>query len=109
MTSTGAYALLGLAITSEVAATLALKASDGMTRLYPALLVVGGYAVAFYMLALTLRNLPVGFVYGVWSGLGVVGVALLGVVVFGETLSAVKLAGVALIVAGVVLLELGSA
>jgi small multidrug resistance pump len=102
------YALLALAIASEVIATTALKASDGMTRVMPSILVVGGYALAFYLLALTLRTMPVGFVYGVWSGLGVIGVALAGIVLFGEALNAVKVAGVALIVGGVVLLRNGS-
>lgn len=108
MTPIVSYGLLGLAIASEVVATSALKASDGMTRTLPALLVVGGYAIAFYLLALTLRTMPVGFVYGVWSGLGVVGVAIVGIVLFGEVLTGAKIAGVVLIVAGVVLLKTGS-
>ena len=108
MTPLLSYGLLGLAILSEIVATSALKASDGMTRSLPAMLVVGGYAVAFYLLALTLRTMPVGFVYGVWSGLGVIGVAIVGILVFGEVLTAAKIAGITLIVAGVVLLKTGS-
>lgn len=108
MTPALSYTLLGLAIASEIVATSALKASDGMTRTLPATLVVAGYALAFYLLALTLRTMPVGLVYGVWSGLGVVGVAIVGIALFGEALNAVKMAGVVLIVAGVVLLKNGS-
>jgi small multidrug resistance pump len=102
------YVLLTIAIASEVIATSALKASDGMTRLVPGVVVVAGYALAFYLLALTLRTMPVGFVYGVWSGLGVVGVALVGIALFDEAFNGVKLAGVVLVVAGVILLEHGS-
>jgi len=101
----GPYAMLALAIASEVVATSALKASYGMTRLAPASLVVVGYSAAFYLLALTLKTLPVGVVYAIWSGLGMVGVALIGAILFGEPLGAVKLAGIALIIAGVALLN----
>lgn len=109
MMSMGSYLLLGLAIVSEVVATSALKASAGMTRLGPGLLVVGGYALAFYLLALSLKTLPVGFVYAIWAGLGVVGVAFAGMAFFGEHFTAVKAAGVVLIIAGVALVERGSA
>jgi small multidrug resistance pump len=105
MMSIGSYVLLGLAILSEVVATSALKASDGMTRLWPSLLVVGGYAIAFYLLALSLKTLPVGFVYAIWAGLGVVGVALTGAVFFGESFTPIKLAGIALIIGGVALVK----
>ncbi len=108
MTTIASYTLLAIAIASEVVATSALKASDGMTRFVPVVLVVSGYALAFYLLALTLRTMPVGLVYGVWASLGIVGVAVVGSVFFGEAFNSVKLAGIALVVAGVVLLELGS-
>jgi small multidrug resistance pump len=109
MTAALTWFLLGLAILSEVVATSALKASDGMTRLVPGLVVVGGYAIAFWLLALTLRTLPVGFVYGVWAGLGVIGVAIVGALFFGETLGAIKIIGFVLIVTGVILIKAGSA
>ena len=109
MTAVLTWFLLGLAILSEVVATSALKASDGMTRLVPGLVVVGGYAIAFWLLALTLRTLPVGFVYGVWAGLGVIGVAIVGALFFGETLGAIKIIGFVLIVTGVILIKAGSA
>lgn len=108
MTPSLANFLLGLAIASEIVATSALKASDGMTRLGPGVLVVAGYALAFYLLALTLRTMPVGFVYAVWAGLGVVGVALVGAVLFGEAINATKIVGIACVVVGVVLLKTGS-
>ena len=101
----GPYTMLGLAIASEVIATSALKASHGMTRLAPAALVVTGYAAAFYLMAQTLKTLPVGSVYAIWSGLGVVGVAAIGAILFGEALGPVQLAGIALIIAGVALLR----
>lgn len=108
MTPSLANFLLGLAIASEIVATSALKASDGMTRLGPGVLVVAGYALAFYLLALTLRTMPVGFVYAVWAGLGVVGVALVGAVLFGEAINTTKIVGIACVVVGVVLLKTGS-
>jgi small multidrug resistance pump len=104
-----AYAFLGLAIVSEVIATSALKASDGMSRLGPAAIVVIGYAIAFYLLALSLKSLPVGFVYAIWAGLGIIGVALIGAALFGESFTTVKVAGIAMIVAGVALVKLGTA
>lgn len=78
------FVYLVLAIIAEVVATSALKASMGFTRPLPSLLVVGGYAVAFYLLSLVLRSLPVGLTYAIWAGLGIVLVTLVGVVVFGE-------------------------
>lgn len=105
MTSPLSYLLLILAILSEVVATSALKASDGMTRLWPASLVVAGYTVAFLLLAQTLKVLPVGLAYAIWAGVGVVGVALVGVFFFGEVMTPTKVAGMALIIVGVVLVQ----
>ncbi len=96
---------LAIAIVSEVVATSALKASAGFTRLYPSLLVVGGYALAFYFLSLTLRTIPVGVAYAIWSGVGVVLVCLLGWLVYGQKLDMPAVAGIGLIVAGVVVLN----
>lgn len=105
MTTPLSYILLILAILSEVVATSALKASDGMTRLWPASLVVVGYAIAFLLLAQTLKVLPVGLTYAIWAGVGVVGVALVGVFFFGETMTPIKIAGMALIIVGVILVQ----
>jgi small multidrug resistance pump len=96
---------LAIAIVSEVVATSALKASAGFTRLYPSLLVVGGYALAFYFLSLTLRTIPVGVAYAIWSGVGVVLVCLLGWFLYGQKLDLAAVAGIGLIVAGVVVLN----
>lgn len=105
MTATLSYVLLVLAIISEIVATSALKASYGMTRLVPSLVVVVGYGLAFLLLSHTLKTMPVGFVYAVWSGVGIVGVALVGAMLFGEAITAPKIAGMALIILGVGLLE----
>lgn len=99
---------LAVAIVCEVIATAALKASDGFTRLWPSLLVVAGYCLAFYALSLALRTIPVGVAYAVWSGVGIVGIALIGRFVLGQTLDAPALAGIGLIVAGVLVLNLFS-
>lgn len=99
---------LAVAILCEVIATTALKSSEGFTRLWPSLLVVAGYALAFYALSLALRTIPVGVAYAIWSGVGVVGIALIGRVVFGQTLDAPALIGIGLILAGVLVLNLFS-
>ena len=102
------WIFLGGAVVAEVIATSALKASEGFSKLVPSLVVVAGYAVAFYLLSLTLRSIPVGIAYAVWSGLGVVLIALVGWLVFGQRLDAFALAGMALIVAGVLVMNLFS-
>ncbi|MCW8916494.1 MAG: multidrug efflux SMR transporter [Magnetovibrio sp.] len=100
------YALLGLAIVAEVVGTSALKLADGFTKLVPSLVVVVGYGLSFWLLAVTLKTLPIGFVYAVWAGAGVAAIALIGVFWFGESLSLSGVAGIALIIAGVVVLQL---
>jgi small multidrug resistance pump len=109
MTMPLSYLLLILAILSEVIATSALKVSDGMTRFWPASVVVVGYAVAFLLLAQTLKTLPVGLTYAIWAGVGVVGVALVGISYFGEAMTLAKAAGIALIIVGVILVQANSA
>jgi small multidrug resistance pump len=94
--------LLSFAIASEVAATLALKASDGLSRPVPAAIVVVGYALSFWLLALVLRHLSVGTTYAVWSAAGTAAIAVIGVLAYGETANALKLASLGLIVLGVV-------
>jgi small multidrug resistance pump len=100
-----AWLLLVAAIGSEVVATAALKASDGFSRLLPSVVVVIGYLASFGLLALVLRDLPVGVVYAVWSAVGTVGVALLGMALFGETMEPAKALGIGLVVGGVILLS----
>lgn len=102
------FIYLVLAVVAEVVATSALKASDGFTRLWPSLLVVFGYGLAFYLLGLALRVLPVGVAYAIWAGLGIVLVTLVGIVVFGERPDLPGVLGLGLIVSGVVVLQVFS-
>lgn len=103
-----AWLLLAIAITAEVIGTTALKASEGFTRLLPAVVVVLGYAVAFYCLSLVLKHIPVGVAYAVWSGLGIVLITLAAFVAYGQKIDVAGLIGMGLIVAGVVVLNVFS-
>ncbi len=103
-----AFVYLILAVVAEVVATSALKSSAGFTRLVPSVVVVVGYGLAFYLLSLVLRTLPVGVAYAIWAGLGIVLVTLVGVVAFGERPDVPAVLGILLIVAGVVLLQMFS-
>ncbi|MCW5670027.1 MAG: QacE family quaternary ammonium compound efflux SMR transporter [Hydrogenophaga sp.] len=100
------WILLGLAIAAEVVGTSALKASEGFSKLWPSAIVMVSYGAAFYLLSLTLRTIPVGVAYAVWSGVGVVLIALIGWLVFGQKLDAAGMLGMGLIVAGVLVLNL---
>ena len=99
---------LAIAILSETVATTALKASAGFTRPLPAVVVVLGYGLAFYCLSLTLRTIPLGVAYAVWSGVGIVLVTAAGWLLYGQKLDAAALAGIGLIVAGVLVMNLFS-
>ncbi|MEU5718159.1 multidrug efflux SMR transporter [Streptomyces sp. NPDC020403] len=101
------YGLLAAAIAAEVAGTTAMKYSEGFTRLWPSLVTVVGYVVAFVLLAQTLKTLSIGTAYAIWAGVGTAAVAAIGILWMGESAGPVKLAGIALIVAGVVVLNLG--
>ncbi len=103
------YAYLALAIIAEVIATSALTASKGLTRLYPVLVMVTGYSVAFVCLAFSLKTIPVGVAYAIWSGVGVVLITGVGWVMFRQSLEPLALAGIGLILMGVVVLHLSSA
>ncbi|MDQ0990209.1 multidrug efflux SMR transporter [Streptomyces sp. V3I7] len=103
------YLLLAGAIAAEVVATTAMKYSEGFSRPGPSLLTVLGYLVAFALLAQTLKTVSIGTAYAIWAGVGTAAVAALGLVLFGEGLSIPKVAGIVLIVAGVVVLNLGGA
>lgn len=96
---------LGIAIVSEVIATSALKAADGFTQLVPSIIVVLGYAAAFYFLSLTLRFIPIGITYAVWSGVGIVLVSLIGWFAYRQPLDIAAMIGIGFIVAGVVILN----
>ena len=102
------YLYLGIAILFEVVATTALKQTDGFTRLLPSLLAVTGYALAFYFLSLPMRSLPVGIIYALWSGIGMVFIAGIGWVLFHQSLDLAAIIGIALIISGVIVLNLFS-
>jgi small multidrug resistance pump len=101
--------LLALAITIEVGATISLRYSDGFTRPLPSAIVVVGYVLSFYLLALVLRDISVSTAYAVWAGAGTAAVAIIGMAVLGEPATAVKLGAIALIVVGVIALNLSGA
>jgi small multidrug resistance pump len=94
-----------IAILSEVAATSALKASDGFRNLAPSVVVVTGYGAAFYFLSLALRTIPMGVAYAIWSGIGIVLISLAGWAFYDQRLDLAALAGIGLIVAGVFVLQ----
>jgi small multidrug resistance pump len=99
--------LLSLAILSEVVATVFLRFTDGFTKPAPSIVVVVGYGLSFWLLALILKDLEIGFVYAVWSGAGTALIAAVGMVAFGETATALKFLSIALIIVGVIGLNLG--
>lgn len=102
------YLYLVVAIACETIGTTALQASQQFTRLWPSVLVVVGYGAAFYFMALTLRVMPVGVVYAIWSGLGVVMIAAIGYVVFGQKLDLPAVLGMCLIICGILVIHLFS-
>nr|WP_050662192.1 SMR family transporter [Roseovarius tolerans] len=102
------YLILFLAILAETAGTTALQASQQFTRPLPSVVVVIAYGISFYLLALTLRTMPVGVVYAIWSGLGIVFIAAIGYVVFGQKLDLPAILGTGLILAGIVVIQLFS-
>lgn len=103
------YLYLTVAIIAEVAATSALKASEGFSRLVPSLVVILGYGTAFYLLTLVLRFIPVGITYALWSGLGIMLVTVVGAYLYKEIPDAPAMVGMAFIVAGVLIINLFSA
>ena len=102
------WILLTIAIVSEVIATSALKSSDGFTKVWPSVLVVAGYASAFVCLSFTLRQIPIGVTYAIWSGAGIVLISLVGWLVFQQKLDTPALVGMALIVGGIVVMNVFS-
>jgi small multidrug resistance pump len=96
------------AIVTEVTATSSLKASDGFRRLWPSIVVVLGYSVSFYLMSLTLRTIPVGIAYAIWSGVGMTLITATGWIIFKQRLDAPALLGMALIVLGVAVMNLFS-
>jgi small multidrug resistance pump len=103
------WVLLGAAIATEVAGTLALRASDGLSRLVPSIIVAAGYLASFGLLAVVLKSLPVGIVYAIWAAVGVALVAIFGKIMFNDPVPPIAMIGMVLIVAGVVLVSLSGA
>ena len=103
------YFYLVVAIVAEVVATSFMKQSEGFTKLVPSLVMVAGYAVAFYFLSLTLRTLPTGIAYAIWSGVGIVLITAVAWLLQGQKLDAPAIVGMALIVGGVVVINTFSA
>jgi len=102
------HLFLIVAVVFEVIATSMLKATDGFTRLWPSLATVAGYACAFYFLSLPMRTIPVGIVYALWCGIGIVLVTIVGWVILKQPLDTPALLGIGLILAGVVVINLFS-
>lgn len=102
------YIYLLLAIVAETIGTTALQASQQFSRFGPSVLVVISYGIAFYLLAMALRFMPVGIAYAIWSGLGIVLIALIGLVMFGQKLDLAAIIGLGLIIAGIVIIQLFS-
>jgi small multidrug resistance pump len=102
------YIYLCFAILAETIGTTALQASQQFTKLWPSVLVVIAYGISFYLLALALKVIPVGIAYAIWSGLGIVFIASIGFVVFGQRLDWPALIGLAMIICGIVVIHLFS-
>jgi len=102
-------ALLAFAILFEVTGTVMLRLSDGMSKLWPAVAVVVFYCASFYLLALVLREVEIGFAYAVWAGVGTAVVAVVGVLAWGEPVNALKVASIMAVIAGVIGLNLAGA
>ncbi|MGQ7846960.1 DMT family transporter [Granulosicoccus sp. 3-233] len=99
------WIFLSAAICAEVIGTSALKASDGFTRPIPAIICAVAFGIAFYFLSLTLKVMPIGIVYAIWSGAGIVLISLMGYFIFGQTLDLPAMVGVGLIILGVVVIN----
>jgi small multidrug resistance pump len=103
------WVLLAAAIATEVVGTLALRASDGMSHLVPAIIVIVGYVASFGLLAVVLKTMPVGIVYAIWSAVGVALVAVLGKLIFDDPVPPLAMIGMVLIIGGVVMVSLSGA
>ena len=102
------YIYLLLAVLTETAATLALQASMQFTKLVPSVIVVVGYSISFYFMTLTLKVMPVGIVYAIWSGLGIALIAGMGKVIFNQDIDLPAYVGIALILIGIAVIQLFS-
>jgi len=102
------FITLIIAVIFETIGTSALQASQQFTKLGPSVVVVAAYGIAFYLLALTLKSMPVGVMYAIWSGSGIILIAVIGRLVFGQTLDWPAILGMALIIAGILIIQLFS-
>ena len=102
------YLALGIAIIGEVVGTTALKSSDSFTKLVPSIITVLGYGTALYFLTVTMESIPTGVAYAIWSGLGIVLISIAGYFIHGQKIDLMGMVGMALIIAGVVVLNLFS-
>ena len=102
------YLYLALAIVSEVIATSALKSSEEFTRLWPSVIVVVGYGIAFYFLSLVLKTIPIGIAYAIWAGMGIALILIIGAVFFKQVPDFPAIIGIVLIIAGVVVINVFS-
>ena len=103
-----AYLYLGLAILAEIIATSALKASEEFTKLVPSMVVLTGYGAAFYFMTLVLRTIPIGVTYAIWSGVGIVLIAIVGAIFYKEIPDLPAVIGMGLIISGVIVIHLFS-
>lgn len=99
---------LSIAILAEIIATTALKKAEGFSLLAPSIITIIGYAIAFYFLSLSLRYIPVGVAYAVWSGVGIVAISIIGLILFKQSLDLAALIGIGFIVIGVLILNVFS-
>ena len=102
------FTILFFAILSEVIATSALKFSEGFTKLIPSIVVVLGYGLSFYLLSLSLKVFPIGIAYAIWSGVGLILTVIAGMILWKETLDWARVAGIILIIAGIILINVFS-
>ncbi len=103
-----AYLILLLAVIAETVGTTSLQASQQFSRFWPSVLVVVSYGIAFYLLGLTLKYMPVGIVYAIWSGLGIFLIAIIGFIVFGQRLDWPAVLGLTMILTGILVIHLFS-
>lgn len=102
------WLFLLIAIIAEAIATSALKSSEGFTRIVPSILVIVGYGIAFYFLSLTLKNIPIGIAYALWSGVGITLISIIGYLVFKQRLDLPAIMGMILIISGVIVINVFS-
>ena len=102
------YLFLAIAIIAEVIATSALKASQGFTVLIPSVITVLGYALAFFLLALTLKTIPMGIAYAIWSGAGIILISAVGWIFFKQSLDLAAFIGLGLMIAGIIVINVFS-